>query len=69
MCDEEYCAYCGGAHHVLLCYKKENEDKLKPIKPRGYQHPRSGPPGGPNPGPSHQSNDWDDWNTPAVKKN
>lgn len=33
LCDNEDCEYCGGPHHVLLCFKKENEDKLRPIQP------------------------------------
>lgn len=69
LCDSDDCEYCGGTHHVMLCYKRENENKLRPIKPKGQPYPRVGPPGGPNPGPSHRPNDWEDWNSPAVKKN
>lgn len=29
LCDQEDCAYCGGPHHILLCYKKENDAKWK----------------------------------------
>lgn len=68
MCDNDDCEYCGGTHHVMLCYKRENEDKLKSNKPRIGQ-PRSGPLGGPRPGPSHQQDDWNDWNNSAVTKN
>lgn len=68
MCDNDDCEYCGGAHHVMICYKKENEEKLKPAKPRG-QPPRSGPPGGPKPSTSYQQDEWEDWNPSAVKKN
>lgn len=69
MCDNEDCEYCGGTHHIMLCYKKENEDKLRPVKSRGQNQLRAGPPGGPKPGPSRQPDDWDDWNNSAVQKN
>lgn len=29
LCDQEDCSYCGGPHHILLCYKKENDAKWK----------------------------------------
>lgn len=33
MCNAEDCSYCGGPHHVLLCYKKENDMKNRGEKP------------------------------------
>lgn len=67
MCDNEDCEYCGGPHHVMLCYKRENEEKLKPVKPKAIHSQQS--PGGPKPSTSKQNEDWADWNEPAVKKN
>lgn len=67
MCDNEDCEYCGGPHNILLCFKKDNEEKLKPTKPKNYQ------PGNfkPNPSTNQQSEDWsqEDWNTTTVQKN
>lgn len=34
-CDHEDCSYCGGPHHILLCYKKENDTKPINIPPTG----------------------------------
>lgn len=68
MCDNEECEYCGGPHNILLCYKKENEEKLKPLKPKNYQ-PAGAKNSNQSPGTSQQKDDWDDWDKSAVKKN
>ena len=38
LCENEECNYCGGPHHVLLCYKKENSMKQN----KGNQNFRHG---------------------------
>lgn len=61
LCDNEECEYCGGPHHILLCFKKENEDKLKPIKSISSKRQ-------PKPSTSNQvHSDWEEES--PVKKN
>lgn len=38
MCESDDCAYCGGPHHILLCYKKENDQKNQQEKSRNLMH-------------------------------
>lgn len=68
LCDNEECEYCGGPHNIFLCYKKENEEKLKRTKPKSAQPQRSKGPE-PKPSTSKKDDDWDDWNKTLVKKN
>lgn len=42
LCENEDCEYCGGPHHILLCYKRENEDKMQPFKKSSSLQPRPG---------------------------
>lgn len=42
-CEHEDCSYCGGPHHVLLCYKKENNQKKAQANPNSSQNFRNGP--------------------------
>lgn len=77
ICDNDECEYCGGPHHIMLCFKKENEERMNPIKFRGNNksnqnqenHPKVK--SQPKPSTSNQSDDWDNenWNQSAVQKN
>lgn len=68
LCDEEDCEYCGGPHNIMLCYKRDNEEKMKPFRARGAQNPSERIPGGPKPSTSRQIDEGDPWNS-AVQKN
>lgn len=48
ICDNEDCNHCGGPHNVMLCYKKENENKRKLEPRRAIEGPRRAIEGPPN---------------------
>lgn len=84
MCEEEDCEYCGQSHNILLCFRKEYEDKMKSsgrpdqqLKSNWKSKPTQNN-WQPKPSTSHQHiEDWGkkDWNSEdhpnkqSVKKN
>lgn len=74
MCEEEDCEYCKGPHHILLCYKKENDEKQKnqsfANKPAIKSNQNKKQQAQPKASSSKAANgDGDDWEAPQQKKN